>query len=76
MNKFRVLSLIDVGRVLDKALERHIVSVPNGITPSCLSCEHFNEDRESCAISDYQRPPARIIAFGCERYKDNDPIPF
>ncbi len=34
---------------------------------TCLNCERFKEDEEICEHYG-QRPPARVIAFGCETY--------
>lgn len=48
-----------------------------GILKSCISCDHFNEPLEQCKISGNQRPPARIIAYGCPKYESiDDDIPF
>lgn len=41
---------------------------------SCIHCGHFDELIEQCKLTN-QRPPARVIAFGCELY-DNNYIPF
>jgi hypothetical protein len=38
------------------------------ITPTCVLCQNFNGDREICRLNG-QRPPASVIAFGCEMYK-------
>ena len=46
-----------------------------GFTSSCLSCQSFIEAQELCKVYN-ARPPARVIAFGCDRYVDNDGIPF
>jgi hypothetical protein len=32
--------------------------------PSCLNCEHFEEEAEHCKLYKI-RPPARIIAYSC-----------
>lgn len=42
-------------------------------TRSCINCEHFNEEKELCSMFN-ARPPARIIALGCEHHIDE--IPF
>lgn len=42
---------------------------------SCLNCEYFNEPKELCVMFN-QRPPAKIIAFGCVKHEDKDQIPF
>lgn len=41
----------------------------------CINCEHFKEKTEICLLAN-QRPPARIIAYGCENWMDLDTIPF
>jgi hypothetical protein len=44
----------------------------NTACKSCITCGHFVESTEQCAL--YKaRPPARIIAFACPSY---DFIPF
>lgn len=55
----------DLALVIARDLER--------MTRTCLTCEHFNEKQEMCQLAN-TRPPARIIAFGCEMYADI--IPF
>lgn len=43
---------------------------------TCLNCIRFIENTEICALYS-QRPPARVIAFGCSSYSDStDEIPF
>lgn len=42
------------------------------VTPSCLSCEHFQGD-ETCKLAG-KRPPAQVIVEGCERWSQD--IPF
>lgn len=50
--------------------------LPEKIIKSCLTCDHFNEPEEVC--KKYKmKPPARVIAFGCESYFSSDEeIPF
>ena len=73
--QFRVLGLIAIGKGLGEVLERRMITEPDGMTPSCISCENFDEPKEICKKFG-ARPPARTIALGCEHYKDNDEIPF
>ena len=41
---------------------------------SCITCEHFEEHAgERCSLA-ATRPPARVIAQGCEQYRES--IPF
>jgi hypothetical protein len=41
---------------------------------SCLNCAHFQENSETCTLYK-QRPPARVIVFGCDSFQFDD-IPF
>lgn len=41
---------------------------------TCIHCIHFNQATEICAKAK-GRPPAKIIAYGCELYK-YDEIPY
>jgi len=42
-------------------------------TRSCLTCDRFDEPNEIC--NKYGgRPPARVIAFGCDGYEDKVPF--
>ena len=51
---------------LDEMLLRH--------TRTCLNCRHFDEPNEACMKYDNQRPPARIIALGCDGHEDTVPF--
>jgi hypothetical protein len=51
---------------------------PNGITRTCISCDNFIDhvtNGPRCALAG-KAPPARIIAFGCEQYSDDQDVPF
>jgi hypothetical protein len=39
-------------------------------TKSCPNCEHWTGVRELCGLN-MKRPPATVIAFGCECFEDN-----
>jgi len=42
---------------------------------SCINCEHFDElNGEICKLAK-ARPPARVIAYACERWEDIE-VPF
>lgn len=58
--------LTDFESMLDKLLQRKLVCCPN--------CEHFEDSLQRCKLNN-MKPPATIIAFGCEQFKCND-IPF
>lgn len=40
---------------------------------TCVHCIHFTQHSEACALAG-QRPPAKVIAFGCARWEAD--IPF
>ena len=40
---------------------------------NCLNCLNFDEKKEICNLCN-QRPPARVIAYGCPQWVDE--IPF
>lgn len=44
-----------------------------GVYRNCLTCRHFVEAMETCGEFN-ARPPARIIAYGCEKHSNE--IPF
>lgn len=49
---------------------------PEDIVKSCITCDFFSEQNEICKKYN-QRPPARVIAFGCPQYSNiDDLIPF
>lgn len=53
---------------------KELVEKLEPIYRSCINCEHFDEPNEKCKLYN-QRPPARVIAYGCEEYEDIE-IPF
>jgi len=57
---------------IDKAL-RELVEATL-LYQSCLSCAHFTESTEGCAVAGGSRPPARVIATGCGAYEEKPPF--
>lgn len=50
--------------------------LPEEVVKSCITCDWFEESSETCKKAN-ARPPARVIAFGCESYDNvQDDIPF
>lgn len=41
---------------------------------SCLSCHHFTEAEEACAMAGGGRPPARVLVTGCPAYEEKAPF--
>lgn len=84
--KLRVVPIEHIGRAMAKTFNAALISVaPHqqelGLQQSCISCTYFDEDgrksgtKEQC-MAYKERPPARVIAFGCPNYSDADDIPF
>jgi len=71
--KFRSIGNIE----LQSKLLASVIGVLKEVTPknmmfqSCLVCEHFENEPERCKMFNV-RPPARIIVFGCEKFKESD----
>lgn len=57
-----------MANAIAKYLSRKITYDMLGLSKSCVLCEHFNKDRELCGLNGL-RPPANIIAFGCELFE-------
>lgn len=39
-----------------------------GLFPNCTQCLHWHETKEICQLYK-QRPPAKVIVKGCEKYE-------
>lgn len=60
----------DIAEYLGKLMRRHL----DECTRCCPNCDYFGGGKtEICELAGV-RPPASIIAFGCEKYVDR--IPF
>ncbi len=59
-------ALLSVSKLVADHMQRAIKCCPN--------CENFGVKDEKCSLNG-MRPPAHIIAFGCECFVDND-VPF
>ena len=62
----RTEALNEIANIIIKVLDKNL--------RSCLNCNNFYEERETCYKFN-ARPPARIIAKACEHWEDFD-IPF
>lgn len=58
--------------VLQSGLEKKGPEI--GLWRTCITCMKFVENTEHCSQFG-ARPPARVIAYGCPAY-ENDEIPF
>lgn len=59
------LALRECGRQVAEAVATNV--------ETCLTCEHFDESTETCALAK-ARPPARVIAYGCPCYVPGVPF--
>lgn len=72
--KLRIDAEYTLSNAITKSVQKAIETT-KPIYRSCVNCEHFNElNGEQCKLAK-ARPPARIIAYGCERWEDIE-IPF
>lgn len=60
----------DVAARLGPSIASHLKNA----TRCCPNCEHFDVGQEKCKLN-WKRPPAHIVAFGCECFVDNE-VPF
>ena len=40
---------------------------------NCVTCKQFDQAGETCKLAGI-RPPAKIIAYGCEQWQEIDPF--
>ena len=57
-----------------KEIAEEILTSLERATRTCVNCEHFSGDEECKLASPPVRPPAKIIAFGCDGYKEGVPF--
>lgn len=44
---------------------------------TCVTCDKFDKGAETCKLTENMRPPAKVIAYGCDRFvHEHDDIPF
>lgn len=77
MSKVIDAQLIErVGNALS-AVEKSLSETMDNIlrsTRCCPNCENFSADEECKLATPRARPPATIIAFGCDGFKDGVPF--
>jgi hypothetical protein len=60
-------------KALADLIQPAIINALEHATKSCCTCDNFDQAGETCRLNGL-RPPARIIAYGCEMFQDE--IPF
>jgi hypothetical protein len=73
-SKVRLEPWSELGTKLGKFIQENFERAE--VMRTCLTCHFFLEKTETCSKFNNQRPPARIIANGCDAYDDFDNIPF
>lgn len=68
--KVRTITAIDVKLLLNRIFEQIDYPFQN-----CLNCLNFREKEEICILAN-QRPPAKVIVYGCPMYEDKEDVPF
>lgn len=69
-------ALKDMAKQFADAFERGMGEhLTTGLTQTCLNCTNFDEPSEVCKKYN-ARPPARVIAYGCDHYDNPNDIPF
>lgn len=67
--RIRTDAIIDLQSALEK------VAAETGLLRTCVTCDNFLEGQELCRLAN-ARPPARVIAYGCNSYYSKNEIPF
>lgn len=76
MKEIDPLLIERVGNALS-AVEKSLAGTMDNImraTKCCPNCQHFTIDEECKLATPRARPPAKIIAFGCDGYKEGVPF--
>lgn len=50
------------------------MALKQGSLRSCVNCFNFTHDIEGCKLANNTRPPAMIVAIGCDKWEMD--IPF
>lgn len=73
--KLRDEARLELSSAILNAAANIMESTANFPYKTCIRCDNFNEEKEICKLYN-ARPPAKIIAFGCEKFSDEHWIPF
>lgn len=64
----------NIADAIHKCAKEIGAAVVNG-RRTCIRCIHFQEGSEQCRLAN-SRPPARVIAYGCTAFVEEEDIPF
>lgn len=73
--KFRKEAELDLNGAIQSAIWTQFHRLDMFPFRSCINCLNFKEDQEICVLAN-QRPPAKVIVFGCPMHVDIKDIPF
>lgn len=66
---------IEISSLCTNAIANVLESTANFPFKTCLRCDNFDEPKELCKLVN-MRPPAKVIAYGCDKFCDDNWIPF
>lgn len=67
MEDLRRLRMKEVDVIAGEVAKR-VAETIRASVPTCVQCSHWHEKDELCGLW-LARPPAKVIAFGCEKYE-------
>jgi hypothetical protein len=73
MSSERPASRMEIIEALAEIAKQSFADELTKVVRSCLNCDHFDEPSELCKKYG-GRPPAKIIAFGCNGYDEKVPF--
>lgn len=66
---------LELSASASNAVYRVLEDMQNYPFKTCLRCDNFDDEKELCKLVN-MRPPANVIAFGCDKFTDDKWIPF
>lgn len=69
----RPASRMEIVEALADIAKQSFIDELTKVVRSCLNCDRFDEPNEMCKLYN-QRPPAKVIAFGCDSYEEKVPF--
>ncbi len=58
-----------------RGIERKLTDPKQFPFRNCLNCRNFSEITEVCTLAN-QRPPVKVICYGCDKHDDVEGVPF
>ncbi len=73
-NELEKEQLVKRLEAVSEALTAQTLNMVQQCLTTCIVCDHWNQGKEVCSLYNNQRPPAKVIAFGCPAFENE--IPF